>query len=81
MKTTIDIADNLLERIKLLSRREDVTIRQLVEEGLDFVLRTHESATKYHVMPVTFKGNGLSPEFEHASWGTIRDAAYEDHGS
>ena len=28
------------------------------------------------VEPVTFKGKGLQPEFEDASWEKIRDAIY-----
>ena len=81
MKTTIDIADNLFRQVKSLSLRENVTIRDLVEEGLDLMLRRHNSLTRYRAEPVTFKGNGILPEFQNASWKTIRDAVYNGNGS
>lgn len=38
MKTTIDIADDLIERARLVQKRDDVTLRSLIEEGLRLVL-------------------------------------------
>lgn len=81
MKTTIDIADDLLLRSKQLSREQHVTLRELVSDGLAYVIKQRSTAATRHVTPVTFKGNGLSPEFSHAPWGAIRDAAYEGHGA
>ncbi len=81
MKTTIDIADNLLHQIKELSRREQTTIRDLVEEGLDLVLNRYGTLTSYRAEPVIFTGDGISPEFQNASWEIIRDAAYHGRGS
>ena len=81
MKTTIDIADNLFFQVKELSQREKVTIRDLVEEGLDLVLNRHRTLTGYRAEPVTFNGGGLSQEFQNASWETIRDAVYHGSGS
>jgi len=38
MKTTIDIADDLIRRARTIQNRDDVTFRSLVEEGLRYVL-------------------------------------------
>jgi len=81
MKTTIDIADNLFLQVKNLSLREKVTIRELVEEGLDLMLKRHNTLKRYRAEPVTFKGNGILPEFQNASWDTIRDAVYNGNRS
>jgi len=81
MKTTIDIADDLLLRSKQVSRERGVTLRELFSEGLAYVLEKRSAEPGKTVKPVTFKGKGLAPEFSQASWGAIRDAAYEGRGS
>jgi len=80
MKTTLDISDNLLRRAKKLAREESLTLRTLVEEGLEMVLRSREQRKPYKVKPVVLRGKGLSPEFRQASWADIRKAAYEGRG-
>ena len=74
MKTTIDIADNLLLRAKARAKKKNITLRALIEESLAKSLAEEKKTKK--VKPVTFRGKGLSPEFEGASWDQIRDAIY-----
>jgi hypothetical protein len=74
MKTTIEIADSLLLRAKARAREKHITLRSLIEESLAATLDQPVRAAQ--VKPVTFKGNGLSREFEDASWDKIRDAIY-----
>jgi len=81
MKTTIDIADDLLFRSKQVSKERGVTLRELLSEGLVYVLEKRSATPATRVQAVTFKGKGLAPEFKQAAWGVIRDAAYEGHGS
>jgi hypothetical protein len=53
MKTTIDIADDLIDRTKIIQKRNDITLRALVEEGLRLVLDKHaQSAKPYKFEPV-----------------------------
>jgi hypothetical protein len=82
MKTTIDIADDLFERAQRLARREKTTFRALAEDGLRLVLKAkqQEKATKLPPL-VTFRGQGLSAEFENAAWGKIRDEIYPGSGA
>lgn len=81
MKTTFDIADNILERSRRLSKSERVPLKELVEEGLELVIERRTARQLEVIKAVTFKGNGLSQEFEGASWSKIRDAAYSGHGA
>jgi hypothetical protein len=74
MKTTIEIADNILARAKARARAQHITLRSLIEVSLATTLDQPLPATM--VTPVTFKGNGPRPEFEDASWDKIRDAIY-----
>ncbi len=81
VKTTIEISDSLLARAKQLARDQNVTLRSLAEEGLRKVIEERLTRKHRRVQPVTFRGKGLSREFEGATWQRIRDAAYEGHGS
>ncbi len=81
MKTTFDIASNILSRSRALAKREHVPLKGLVEEGLLLVIERHESRPAKTVQPVTFRGNGLSGEYSGASWSKVRDAAYAAHGA
>jgi hypothetical protein len=81
MKTTLDISDGLLLRIKQLAARDGTTIRSLTEEGLEMVLSARSSRKAAKITPVTFGGSGLSEEYRDASWDRIRAAAYEGRGS
>ena len=49
MKTTVDIADNLLNRAKELARRERRTLKDLTEEGLELALTARERPGPYRV--------------------------------
>ena len=80
MKTTVDISDNLLRRAKKLARERSLTLKALIEEGLELVLGSREHRKPYKVKPVVFSGKGISPEFQQASWADIRRAAYEGRG-
>ena len=74
MKTTIEIADSLLLRAKARAREKHITLRSLIEEALAATL--DQPVREAQVKPVTFKGRGLSREFEGASWEQIRAAIY-----
>lgn len=77
MKTTVDIAGDLLLRAKELAQKEQITLRQLIEEGLREMLeRASRNQTKPVVKTVVFSGKGLQPEFKDAGWDTVRDAIY-----
>jgi hypothetical protein len=53
VKTTIDIADDLISRAKLVQKRDGVTLRALVEDGLRLVLDREARKPKYRFVPVT----------------------------
>ena len=52
VKTTIDIADDLISRAKLVQKRDGVTLRALVEDGLRLVLDRDSRKPKYRFVPV-----------------------------
>jgi hypothetical protein len=81
MQTTIDISDGIVSKAKKLAQEQNVTRRDLVEGGLRKVIEERSTREPCKVSPVTFGGEGLSPEFQGATWGRIRDAANEGRGS
>jgi len=82
MKTTVDIADDLLLRAKQEAEASKTTLRSLIEAGLREVLGRRSAAKRPRVKPVTFRGKGLQPEFRGKGWDAIRDAIYgNDPGS
>jgi hypothetical protein len=81
MKTTIDIADNLLARAKETARRDQTTLRSLVEKGLHTVLDRPNKAAHVRIRPVVVHGGKLTPEFQNATWEQIRDEIYRGRGA
>src|SRR5665213_187556 len=82
MKTTIEIADDLFERVQRVARKEKMTFRSLTEQGLRIVLKEKQAKpAKWKWKLVTFKGSGLTDEFKNAPWKKIRDEIYRGHGA
>lgn len=81
MKTTIEIADSLLEKAKKLAVRERTTVRALVESGLRQVIAQKTTRGEvFRLRDATFKGKGLAVDVSGASWAQIRELAYEGRG-
>jgi hypothetical protein len=81
MKTTIEIADPLLEQARTIAARHGTTLRALVERGLHHVIQEAETPAPFRLRRASFKGNGLQPDLGDASWDRIRDLAYQGRGT
>jgi len=81
MKTTIEIADPLLDEARKLAARERPTLRALIEQGLRRVLSERKSrGGAFRLRKASFKGRGLHPDMQGATWEQIRDKIYEGRG-
>ena len=58
MKTTIDIPDELLHRAKVAAAQRKTTLKELVQTGLDWVLRS-EVETPDRIAALARLQNGL----------------------
>ncbi len=76
MKTTIDIADALYEQARCVARERGVTIRTLVEEGLRKELESPPGPAPRKMRDFSVGGEGLSPEFQNATWEQMRAEIY-----
>jgi hypothetical protein len=82
MKTTIEIADDLFNRVQQKARKEKTTFRELTETGLRLVLANTNNAARKKLPPlVVVRGKGINPEFKDASWEKLRDTIYEIPGA
>lgn len=80
MKTTIEISDPLLRQARKIAERQGVTLRALVERGLNRVINEAGKPEPFKLRHSSFKGKGLQPEFQDASWEKIRDEIYKGRG-
>ena len=81
MKTTIQIPDSLLKEARKLANEENTTLKSLMEEGLRRMISERKRRGKFKLRRATFKGTGLQPGLEGASWDRIRDLSYEGRGT
>ncbi len=80
MKTTLDIDDSLLANAKALAARQRISLKRLIEEGLQLRLRSPHVAPKTgkRNIPV-FKGRGgLVADLNPTSNKAVLDAAADD---
>ncbi len=81
MKTTIDIADALLDQARATAARDGVTVRALVEEGLRAVLAQRRARRpRFQLRDASFKGKGLQPGVHLADWSDVAAAIYSGRG-
>jgi Arc/MetJ family transcription regulator len=80
MKTTIEISDSLLDEAKKLAAKEGTTVRAFVEQGLRRIVAERKTRGTFRLRKAAFKGNGLQPGVEDATWERIRDTIYQGRG-
>lgn len=56
MRTTIDLSDSLMARVKRLMAKRKTTMRALVEEGLHRLLEEEQSRAAFKLRDASFKG-------------------------
>jgi hypothetical protein len=81
MKTTIELPDRLVKQARQVARAEGATLRALVEEGLQHVLRARTLREKKGLDFPSFGGSGLTEAFRDADWTQVRDEVYRGRGA
>jgi len=78
MKTTIEIADALLDEARATAERERTTVRAIVEEGLRLALaRRASGAAPFVLEDGSVGGNGLHPDIRPGDWDQMLSLIYE----
>lgn len=76
MKTTVEIADPLLQKAKQRAARDGTTLRALVEQGLNHVLSKHEVPKKFELKIKGYGSGWLREEFRNATPDQWLEAMY-----
>ena len=77
MKTTVELADDLVREAKRHASRHGLTLRAVIEEGIRSTLRRETGARVAFVLrDASVDGSGLQPEFREEAWSRLREAAY-----
>ena len=76
MKTTVDIADPVLERAKRLAEERKTTLKAILDEALRAFLDAPPRESGYVLKDCSVPGR-LSDEFANATWAEIRDEIYQ----
>lgn len=63
-----------------MAQMERSTVKALIEEGLQRIVKERKSRGRFKLRKVTFKGKGLQPGVAGASWDRIRELTYEGRG-
>ena len=81
MKTTIEVSDALMLEAKSLAQEHNTTLRALVEQGLEKVLRELRNPKPYKLEDGSVSGQGLQQGQENLTWAEVRDMIYEGRGA
>ena len=76
MKTTIEIADDVLTRAKRQARQEGKTLRDVVEQSLRQQLAAPDAHGSFRLKRHSFKGKGRLPAGAEGDWQSVRDLIY-----
>jgi hypothetical protein len=78
VRVTVEISEALLRQAKEFAERNGIPLRQVIEHGLETVLRgSRPPAWRFRMKSVAAKGEGLVCEDD---WGKVRSLIYEGHG-
>lgn len=77
MKTTIDIADDLLLRAKRVAEKENTTLKSITEDGLRLALQRRRAKDAKPIRPHVVTGKGTPPDL---SWPNLRELLYGNEG-
>jgi len=83
MELDIEIDGEMLAEAQQAADEDGTTLEALVEDGLRRLLAERRERKPFRLRDGSFRGQGqgLTPEFENASWDKMRDAIYEGHGA
>lgn len=78
MKTTIEIADDLLRAAEAKALSDGITVRDVVEQGLREVLAPVAPKVRSTLRDASFGHGGLTPEATALGWGQLHTLVHPE---
>lgn len=79
-KTTVEIREPLLDAARDVAMREKISLRALIEEGLELAIERRTEGGTFTLRDESFGGNGVQPGVREGDWSEIRRMIYEGRG-
>lgn len=79
MRTTIDIPDQIMNRLKAHVEKSGLSIKEVVSQAISlyFSQKAEIKKTQFILSDCSVDGDGLSSDFQGKGWESIRDAVYD----
>jgi hypothetical protein len=82
MKTTVEVADDLFQKLRRRAAAERTTMRALIDAALrQFLGNRPRPAKRFKLKDGSFRGTGYAPGIREGDWEQIRDIIYEGRGA
>lgn len=81
MKTTVELSDALLDRLRERAAREKTTLRALISAAIQQFLRPAGGPTgRFRLKDGSVAGNGPAAGMHEGDWRTVQELSYEGRG-
>ncbi len=80
MRTSIDVPDALLAKVRQVARRRGCTLKELVIEGLHVVVEQQARAPRFRLRDASFGKGGMAEGLDETDWEKVRDLSYDGRG-
>jgi hypothetical protein len=77
MKTTIDLPDALFSQARRYAGAHNMTMKSLIAQGLRNVMTEKKTEPKFKLRDGSVNGNGMTPEYQNATWEEKLEIIYE----
>jgi hypothetical protein len=80
MRTTIDIPNEIMERLKAYVDKSGLSMKEVVTKAITlfFSKQSEIAKSKFVLDDCSVDGKGLNPDFQASGWEAIRGAIYDD---
>lgn len=71
MKTTVEISETTLARVRAVQHSDAVTLKELIEEGLNLAVERRRTRYGFRLELPTVDGDGLLPQAERLGMAAL----------